>query len=437
MANNLKILLVAKRFPPIMGSHGRRVLEFVKYINNLGCKLDVLTGSIESNFPIYDLSSLKDIPDSIGIFRVYPGIGIKLRYSNVFLECCSGKMGKKENVIMSISKYVLHLVNESNIVFLFDWTLFAIKKGIELTKRYGYNLMISSGDPTDHLVAYIIMLFKKNMIWIIDYGDPWVFAPGYMTEHTKLKFIIDHFLERSFLNLANVIVVTNEETKKSYLDHYPFLDAEKVKVIPMGVDFRPFIETEIQHHKKFRVIYTGCIYTNENIIPFLKAVKALTKLDKIKENCEILFFGHIDDIYKDLVRREGLDGIISFCGFIPYNQIIRVIRNADVLLSFGAIGGVQVPGKLFDYIGGMRPILWIKSDELDPALRYLEDIDYAIIADNNCKNLYYELLRLYNLYINGQLILRVDIDKLQEFAWENRLRVLNGIFIETNLSHAD
>jgi glycosyltransferase involved in cell wall biosynthesis len=433
-----KILLISWAVPPIMGSHGRRVIHFLKYLQEFGWELDVLTVSPSSNFPLFDSGSVKNLPNSVKIFRVYSGFFSKVYYNSTISSRCNFN-NRKNRIFKEMFKKILEklkiIIFGMSMYRLFDWSPFAIIKGVKLITRYNYDVLISSGLSDPHLIAYTIKKMKRKIPWIIDYGDPWVFESTYRDEHTKINFLIEHWLEQRILKSANVITVTTEETKKNYLVNYPFLEKENVKVIPMGVDYNVFKKIQAERSEKFRILYTGSIYPTRDIKPFLDAIKLLSEHKEMKENIEVLFVGNIEDKYKEFVIDIGLEDVMSFGGFVPYEKSLSLIMGADVLLSFGNKGGLQVPGKLFDYVGSKRPILWIKGDKRDPALHYIEGLNRAIIADNVSKDIHSKILMLYNLYKKQELEKNFDLEELPAFSWKDRVKILNELcegLVDTN-----
>ena len=431
-----KILLVSWSVPPIMGSHSLRVIQFLKYLHEFGWRLDVLTIAPTSYFPYLDRSSVKILPDSIKIFRVYPGFFSKIYHKKCHHISKYNFNNRKNKIFKKILENSKYIILETNINWLLDWGPFAGIKGFKLVKRHNYDVLISSGFAIFHLIAYMIKKTKKKIPWIIDYGDPWVFDPTYKDKHTKIKFLIDHWLEQRILKSADVITVTTEETRKNYLENYPFLEKEKVKVIPMGVDYDVFKKIQAERSEKFRILYTGSIYPTRDIKPFLDALKLLYEDKEMKENIEVLFVGNIEDKYKELVIGMGLEDVISFGGFVPYEKSLSLIMGADVLLSFGNKGGLQVPGKLFDYVGSKRPILWIKGDERDPALRYLEGLNRAIIVNNKSEEIYSKILTLYNHYKKQELEKTFNLEEMPAFSWKDRVKILDeiceGLVVDAN-----
>lgn len=424
-SNNKKILFISRHVPPIGGSHSRRVINFLTYIDQFCLQLDVLTILPASNYPLFDSSSLKYIPKSMKIYRVKHGI--YNIYCNETQKISSNTVTFWNKILALCIRKLKFIGIETNTHMLVDWTILAVKKGNELLNKHTHNIIISSGNSETHIVAYIIKIFNKNVHWIVDYGDPWVFAPDYMMKHTRIKFAMDHWFETHMLKSANIIIVTTEETKRNYLQNYPFLEEEKVRVIPMGTDYDIFKRIHADNSDKFRIVYTGSIYAVRDITQYFKAVKLLIRDRALREKIEILFVGDIEKEYHDLVKHMGLWDVISFRGFVPYEESLSIMKSADVLISFGNSGGLQVPGKLFDYVGSKKPILWIKGDENDPALRYLDGLEGATIVENDCRQIYPKIKALYHLYEENTLKKTGSMEELPAFSWKNRGKMLNDI----------
>lgn len=406
-----------------MGSHGLRVFQFLKYLDEYGWKIEALTIKPSSTFPFLDKNSIKGLPKSINIHRVYAGFFSKLFYkSQISFKNNKNSVGNKSKLVTKLSGYI----SELNICRILDWTPFAIIKGLRLTFRNTcYNIMVSSGRSDPHLITYLIKKFNKNLLWIVDYGDPWVFEPTY--NHTKLRFLIEHFLEKKILKNSDLIIVTTEETRMNYLRNYTFLPKEKIKVIPMGTDYSQFNKIKPESSKKFRILYTGSIYPTRDIKPFLYAIKSICKNREIAENIEVLFVGNIEQKHKNRVIEMKLETIVRFNDYVSYNKSLSLIKGADLLISFGNTGGVQVPGKLFDYIGSKKPILWIKGDNKDPALSFFKNVNRVIVCNNKDSDICSNIVMLYDFYTQNKLHDQFDLNEIPEFSWKYRVEILDKL----------
>ena len=423
-----KILFIGHTIPPLVSARGLSNLYHVKYLSEFSWGLDVLTISPSPNSPQFDKSSIEMLPPSARIFRTYPGLH-KIYYNIIKskgnISKSKGKtISKKRSLTISksILKVISNLMIPDAVIF---WYPFAVLQGLKLINKYKYDILISSGPPfTPHLIGYTL---KKigNLHWIMVCGDPWVFKFTY--KHKGIRFWIDHKLEELFLKSTDAITVTNNKTKENYLKNYPFLIDSKINVIPNGVDYEEFDNVLVEKSEKFRILYTGTIYKNQRLEPFLNALKCIYEKEELKEQVEVVFVGNIDDEYIELIANMGLKERISVKGFISPKKIPSLIMGADILLYFGAMGGLQLAGKLFYYIAARRPILCIKGDERDPVLKILQGLNRGVIVDNKKENIYSEIIRLYNFYQKQELDKIFDLREIPDFSWRSRVKTLDKI----------
>ena len=428
-----RILFVGYYLPPLEGSHSNRLRNFINYLDEFGWKVDVLTSSPPLSFSHCDNTPSSRFRESVMVFRTSHGFLNKTYYN--LLQTGDRKT---RHVFTSDNKitarnFFPHLLEIFGPIATavmvpdstFEWYAFGVYQGLKLTKKYKYDLLISSALPaTSHFIAYTIKK-RRGLPWVADYGDPWVFNPSFNPK--RIKFGTEYKIEQNILRTADAITVTTEETKQNYIKHYPSLIKEKVTVIPMGADYDMFIGAQIEKSEKFRILYAGTIYKTQNIGPFLDAVKLFYKKQKLENSIEILFAGNIMDETVRLVESKQLQNKIQLIGFLPQDKIPSLLMNADILLLFGAQGGLQVPSKLFEYIAARRPILCVKGSKKDPSLRILQGLNRGVIVDNEKEDIHSGIIRLYNLYQKQELEKIFDLRERSDYSWENRVRELDKI----------
>lgn len=437
-----RILFVSFFAPPMGGSHGKRVRSFFEYLAESGWEVDVLTASPSPGWPNYDPSLIDWRHDGVKIFRTFAGLtGIyyslkKVSHPQPKFNAVPNarRMGTKPVSILSrLSGYAAHILASIPTAIArsltiartpIDWYPFAVCQGLRLAGKHRYDILISSSYDC-HLIAYAIKK-RTGLPWITDYGDPWAFNPH--VNRNKIKFQIEYNAERRVLKLADAVVLTTEETKQDYLTHYPFLNEKKVVVIPMGADCDSYEEGAIERRDKFTVLYTGTIYqASRDAEPFLDAVKLFFEKHDRQQSIEILFAGSLDNQLKTSIARRQLCDRIQLLGFIPHDEIPGLLMGVDVLLFLGNQGGLQVPGKLFEYLAARRPILFIKGDEKDPSLRFLKELNRGIIVNNITEEIYQALVQFCDLYRTGTLDAAFNLAAVPGISWKERAETLSRL----------
>ena len=72
-----------------------------------------------------------------------------------------------------------------------------------------------------------------------------------------------------------------------------------------------------------------------------------------------MFAGDFPEEYRRLAEEMGLSGVIKGLGHLPHDEVLRLIKSADLLLAINYEGwSTMIPGKIYEYwaVGG-PPIL--------------------------------------------------------------------------------
>jgi glycosyltransferase involved in cell wall biosynthesis len=428
-----RILLCAYYFPPIGTPRSYRWKEFVKRLSAKGWDIDVLTIRTSRSHPNHDPELLENIPDQVRIFRTYPGIMHHL--SSLLLSDANGV--EKDALLNSIRRKIGRLLFgffENGLRYLFipdeaaTWLPFALLKGYGLKKENSYDFIISSGFPfTCHILGFIVKQFNRGVSWIADYGDPWVNNP--LLPMPKWRSYTDEKIESKILKSANKLVVTTEETKEHYLSLYPFLRHEKIKVISQGSSPEEFNEITPEPTHKFRIVHTGKFYkVNEPLI----LLDALKQLKQIWKDLELVITANLVNYdYKRYIENNGLSEIVRFVGFVPHQQAISLQKGASVLLLVGHRGGMQVPGKIYEYIAAQRPILSIKNGEDDLSAKLVEKLNRGIIVQNDIHAITESFKQLHNLWKNKDLERNFNLEYVDDYSWDRLGNKLHETILET------
>jgi len=305
------------------------------------------------------------------------------------------------------------------------WVPYALKQGQELVQSY--DVVISSSDPaSSHLVGLFLREWFRRP-WIVDFGDPFVFDPEY--NFPAWRRWVNTEIQKQILRRADEVIVTTEETKEIFLQGFPFLNHTHVHVIPGGFDQREFEEVMPSISDKFRIVYTGAFHKNiRNPRIFFEALK-LIKESRERLFLEVLIAGDVNVEHVDYVQKEGLGEIVVFLGLRPHREVIALQKGASVLLLLGNRGGLQLPSKVFEYIGAKRPILVVQGDEHDIAANMIRNIGRGVIVENNPRMIADSIKQLYEQWEQGCLDHVYRLEPLQEFSWESRVERLEQVIL--------
>ncbi len=126
-----------------------------------------------------------------------------------------------------------------------------------------------------------------------------------------------------------------------------------------GLDAEPALDPA-----RLTILHAGVIYAGRrDARPLLEALARLDAPDRARV---LVRFHHDEGAYVARVVAElGLQASVEFHPLVPRRDILRIERQADVLLLCRWDDPREddvIPGKLFEYIGARRPILSVGSE---------------------------------------------------------------------------
>jgi glycosyltransferase involved in cell wall biosynthesis len=368
------------------------------------------------------------IPGEVRVFRTFPG----LFYHFTFRYSPEGRSGDGAGapsanagltrILADLHLKVCRMLNRLLVPDIYaEWLPFALPAGLRLLRKYPYDVIISSSEPrTCHVVAYLLKK-QGDLPWIADYGDPWVY-PLSSSPDGPLKKRLLRTVERRMLHSADGVTVTAEGTRDLYLRDYPFLNGDTVHLVTQGFDPGAFVEPANPRNRKFTIVYCGSFYERlRDPMPFLEAVAGFRS-----EDIEVIVAGRINR-FADTLREAPYRGRVVFLGFLPHRESLALQKRADLLLHIGNATDVQVPGKIYEYLGARRPILAIEGGGSDPSSALIHRYNRGIVVRNEKEDIAQGLTTLYRQWKEGTLDARFDLGDIHDYTWERSAGVMNRI----------
>lgn len=421
-----KALLISYLYPPISGMAPRRMNFICNELIKNGYESHVLTCKPMPNHPriIIDNSSNEFITEKQVIFRSYQGIIARLIRS--FPSILDGEIkecynqGCRPFVYKFIKSF---LIPDSKI----DWAFFALNYARQHLKNNTYSLIISHGYPMScHIIALLLKTFYfKDAKWIADYGEPWSLNHE-LHDMPIWRRTLDQWLENKCLSNVDAVIVNTEKTKTEFLKKFPFIRKNSIYIIPSCFIKLKDYNLKRLMNEQMLMVYTGNIYFNlQNPFKFFKAVSKL-KNKKIK----IVIAGNINNKLKNYVTNNKLEHIINFVGFKGREEVIRLQRQADVLLLFGAFKSPQIPSKIYEYIAAKRPILCIRFDPEDNSAKIIKKLKRGIIVNNNEEEIQSAIEYFYNKWVYKEIDSIIDLSEIHQYSQEGNEEKIKNILKE-------
>jgi hypothetical protein len=354
-----KLLIVSPFFPPVESVATNRIVAFAKYIG--GFDVTVITLQVDG-------SQIKIVDEYIDGKKIKV-VGIP---DNSFFKKATFK--KRTN------KFIHNLKALYNRILLFiqldeydGWR----KNVLAYLDKYidRYDVVLTSFAPlSSHLIGLYIKKRDNKVFWIAD-----------MRDQMSSNIFFPHHYRRKLAKFEKLIV---KEADLITAVSMPVLDdfkriAGEVKSdcdfleIRNGFDFE--IDFTYKPNNVFTVTYAGSFYGERNPYNFLKAVEELLENNEI-DDIRINFVG----VLKPIEVSGKLAGKIKFLNRIPNVEAVKMMKQSDALLLIHPTTSVKgvYTGKLFEYIGALRPIIAL-IDPDDVAAMLIHKCNSGFVADNS------------------------------------------------------
>ena len=243
------------------------------------------------------------------------------------------------------------------------WLPFSFGEACKIIKEKKVDLIYSTGSPwTSHLLAYILKK-KTGLPLVLDYRDPWFGNPYETSNHSVLYKKVSLFLEKTIIAKADKVICNTERLKLFYME--TFGSENKFEVITNGYEL--LIDENRGNKRKrdeFVIVHAGSLYGGRNPDNFLQAIVNISK-QSIPVRLRVILVGAGDEIKEQIIEKYGqeiVQEIISVTPRVSHSECMSYLVSADLLLLFQQGTKLQVPRKLYEYIGMRKPIFGICED---------------------------------------------------------------------------
>ena len=417
----MKILFVACYSPFINNSAS---IETLMYLNNMCKKNEVhlLTVDFPKESVYYDEEVLSLLDKRIIIYRI--GMG-KIFDKLIPKKTRNNNLQTNKNI--SFLKIIKNRVIFPDIYYY--WSVKSSNFGKRLMQEEKFNLIFSMHEPpSSHLCALRIKKSFTNVPWILYWSDPWIRDISRKNIGIIRKYI-EKNQEKSVVKFGDKHIFVTRENKQYFKNQYN-LDEKNLSVINRGYDeelykkLRNEAKPKLLKYDKVNIVYTGdIIEKTRDIKPFIEALKILKNTDfKLFNKLNILFFGNIDNEYIKEELKSFKNVVLN--KIIAYKDALKYIIHSNILLLLGNKTSMQIPAKIYDYLGGESPILIIKGNEYDKIEELVRDIEKCFITKNISYDIIKSLVKIMKVIETGK---RFKIE--EKYSWDNMYKGLNSIFI--------
>lgn len=245
------------------------------------------------------------------------------------------------------------------------WLPFAVLGGLAVARRRRVDCLYSIGPPWTAHVAALVLHHLLRVPWIADFHDPWTANPW---RGIKPPWPLNSFeakLERSVLTSADMVVTKTPEITTMLRQRSQRQDERSFATVPCAYD-REEVEAARQLAEKrsdtFVLTHAGRFYGPRSPVPLLTAVARLAETTELARRLELRLVGEYDARVQALADRLGIAPLIRQVGLASHLHTMRHILESDLAVVVQPATGVQIPSKVYEYLGCGVPILALTGD---------------------------------------------------------------------------
>ena len=260
-----------------------------------------------------------------------------------------------------------------------------------------YDFIISSSDPkSSHL--FVLKLLEKQREhfqgkWIQIWGDP--FLADITQANKNSKRIRDE--ESRLIQAADIVFYVSQLTLNQQKTLYPEYGG-KMRYTPI-----PYVQ---EHFTKNRKLYqSSCINlaycgdyspTVRNLVPLYEAVND-------SDNLRLVICGGSTE---PLYSTQN----VEVRGRVAYDSVRTVEDKADILVFLANKKGAQIPGKIYQYAGTNKPVLFILDGDEESLKKQFECYGRFVFTRNSSA----DIMQMLRKMISSD----VEYAPLKEFSKE-------------------
>ena len=411
-----KVLMLVRAFPPFLPvGHSIRAVKFIKYLPALGWLPVVLTiddqKDYENTRKMGSETLLSEIEPRVKIYRTTAGEP-SLKFLEKEMEF--SQRNSLTRVIVKLLGGVRRWVIRN--VYMPDrlvaWLPFALRCGQLVVKNEGIDVIFATCPP--HSVVLIGACLKRltGKPLVLDFRDDWIDTPWH---HSKpaIRRWIERRLESWAVKTADKVILVTEWSQRSFQNRYPKQRADKFVFISNGCDLDDFTElnsTMVGHNPKFTILHAGSLNDSKSWgrspIGLFQAIQhILQKQPELAEKLTLIFAGDFPEGHRKLAEEMGLSDVVKGLGHLPHDEVLRLIKSADLLLAINYEGfSTLIPGKIYEYWAvGDSPILYLSCPGAAQELIEKRSLGITVSPDD-VPAIEQAVITIYRAYASGSPI---------------------------------
>jgi len=277
------------------------------------------------------------------------------------------------------------------------WIPFAVKKGLELTKTRGIDIVYTSSPPHSEQVVGYMLKRRAPLKWIADLRDPLldnIVSDGWNAYERMTHGII----EKRIARWSDAVIFNTMYAKDRFEARYPKC---RTYLVRNSYDERDFEALAEDKFPKFTISHLGTLYGFRKTGMLFEAIRLLADRGLIEPSSfRLLLVGQADNNTAAEVARLHLEDYVELQGLVPHKEAVNIMMRSHMLLlikAFGPNSNGQIPGKLYEYLATGNPVLCLAPQDSEAA-RIVEESGNGFVVEENVEELAEVLNRTHKAY---------------------------------------
>ncbi len=364
----MRALIVCSSFPPVNATAVHRTVALCRRLAGAGWGVSVLTMPPLPELG-RDMALARKVPRAVEVLRPGPWTlrGLPRRRSRAMVPPPSAPVpapaarARLSGRAKSWLAWWLRVPDTRT-----GWLVPAVRAGLAAARRTPPDVIYSTAPMwTAHLVG-LCLRRRLDRPWVADCRDPWHANPFRRIPHAAHRRV-DGWLEGRMVARAAAIVCNTAAARREFISRYGG-SAHKFTVVPNGYD--PDLIGSIRRGRLpprngvCRLVHAGGFYGTRSPGPLLGALAELVaRRPKLRGAVRLVQVGpdrYDGRLLSELAAESGVGDMVEVVGPVPHADALRRVYECDVAVVAGHSGpasDLQIPRKLYEYLGLGKPIL--------------------------------------------------------------------------------
>ena len=388
-----RLLIVSSHFPPDRSAGTHRILRFANDFQRSGWSTVVLTidpASYRHNIPLDPgLCGRADAALTVATTGAFRGLTLLTKarraLSGGHVGRAAGDRGRDAGGRERQYRPFDRARRIANNFFSFPddevgWLVPAAVRGLQLVRQHSIDVVLSSAPAfTCHLVARALK-GASGVKWAADFRDPWSRAPWGKPGSVRAH----RWLEAMTVRGADAVILNTPELRDDFAGAYGEDVARKLYVVTNGYEadvLEPYASQQPGGTPPVLLTHAGTLYGTRDPVPLLEALAKCYSEDRIPPNgVRLQLVGKIAGQFNvtAAIQRLGLDHSVVLTPPVSHTECLELLAASHALVVIQPGTVLQVPAKLYEYIGLRRPILALADEGAVP--RVVREAEAGVCA---------------------------------------------------------